>query len=544
MPPPAGLLLVILVAAGAPLSVRAQSVPELLRTRVEQVHEGKLTVIAGTRLMQPDAVAHFFESRGFSPAWDPPAVEQIRQSIQEIHRDGLTPADYHFAAIDALRTSSRPSVVRDVDLQILLTDALAGLIDHVRYGKVRPGELDRRWNVNPREGAPPLERLLLEVVGADATSAAIESLKPSHFIYRGLKEALAVHRAAAAGGGWPRVPSGPSLKPGVSDPRIADVRKRLAASGDLQASSSGPSYDDDLAAAVRRFQGRHRLTTDGVIGRATVAAMNVTAEARVDQIRVNLERSRWVLAGVQALGDSFVVVNLPAFDVRLIRGGKSIWEARAVVGRIGRQTPAFRADMRYLVFNPDWIVPPTILAQDVLRPMRRGENAIARKKLTILDRQGHLVSPAAIDWTRATPPTFPYTLRQPPGPDNALGRVKFVFPNEHTVFLHDTPSRDLFRADQRTFSSGCIRIERPLELAELLLQGQGDWNRAKIEQVVEAGQTETVFLERQVPVLIVYWTVNVTPSGERRYARDVYNLDRAVLRALDAVSVRGLRREE
>jgi murein L,D-transpeptidase YcbB/YkuD len=200
--------------------------------------------------------------------------------------------------------------------------------------------------------------------------------------------------------------------------------------------------------------------------------------------------------------------------------------------------------MRYLVFNPDWIVPPTILAQDVLPPMRRGENAIARKKLTILDRQGHLVSPAAIDWIRATPATFPYTLRQPPGPDNALGRVKFVFPNEHTVFLHDTPSRDRFSADQRTFSSGCIRIERPLELAELLLQGQGDWNRAKIEQVVETGQTETVFLERQVPVLVVYWTVNVTPSGERRYARDVYNLDRAVLRTLDAVGVRGVRRGE
>lgn len=538
------LLPIILAAAGALPSARTQSVPELLRTRVEQLHDGKLTVIAGARLIQSDAVAHFFESRGFSPAWDPAAVEQIRQSIQDIHRDGLAPADYHPAAIDALRTSPRPSVVRDVDLQILLTDALAALIDHVRYGKVRPMELDRRWNVNPREGAPPLEQLITEVVRAGAPAPAIESLKPSHFIYRGLREALAVHRAAAAAGGWPTVSPGPSLESGVSGSRIIEVRKRLAASGDLPTSSSSPSYDDDLVAAVRRFQDRHRLTADGIVGRATVAAMNVTADARVDQIRVNLERSRWVLAGVQALGDSFVVVNLPAFDVRLIRGGKSVWEARAVVGRIGRQTPAFRADMRYLVFNPDWIVPPTILAQDVLLPMRRGENAIARKKLTILDGQGHLVPPGAIDWTQATPQSFPFTLRQPPGPDNALGRVKFVFPNEHTVFLHDTPSRELFSADQRTFSSGCIRIQRPLELAELLLQGQGDWNRAKIEQVVEAGETETVFLERPVPVLIVYWTANVTPSGEPRYARDVYDLDRAVLRALDAVSVRGVRRRE
>jgi murein L,D-transpeptidase YcbB/YkuD len=326
---------------------------------------------------------------------------------------------------------------------------------------------------------------------------------------------------------------GPALKPGATHPRVGVLRKRLEISGELAGGSAGDQYDDALAGAVKRFQEGHRLTADGSIGRATLAALNVTAAARVDQIRVNLERSRWVVGG---LSDTFVLVNLPAFKVYLIRAGKNVWETRAQVGRAGRQTPSFRADMRYIVFNPDWTVPPTILAQDVLGAMRKGEDAISKKRLTILDRRGRPVAPASIDWSAATPATFPYTLRQPPGPDNALGRVKFIFPNEHAIFLHDTPSQELFRADERTFSSGCIRVEQPLDFAAVLLDGQQDWDRARVQRTVDAGKTETVFLTQPLPVLIVYWTVSVGASGELRYARDVYGLDAAVLRALNARS--------
>jgi murein L,D-transpeptidase YcbB/YkuD len=190
--------------------------------------------------------------------------------------------------------------------------------------------------------------------------------------------------------------------------------------------------------------------------------------------------------------------------------------------------------MQYLVLNPDWTVPPTILANDVLAPMRRGVNAVARKKLMILDRQGRRVSPDAIDWSTASARSFPYILRQPPGPDNALGRVKFIFPNEHAIFLHDTPSRELFAADERTFSSGCIRIENPLDLAAVLLADQDGWSRESIQRAVDGGKTETVFLKTPLQVLVVYWTVSVGASGDSRYARDVYNLDPKVRLALDA----------
>jgi L,D-transpeptidase YcbB len=188
-----------------------------------------------------------------------------------------------------------------------------------------------------------------------------------------------------------------------------------------------------------------------VIGKGTLDAMNVTARMRLEQLRVNLERARWVVGGLR---DTFLLVNLPAYRVYLIRDRKNVWETRTQIGRAARQTPTFRADMKYLVLNPDWTVPPTILAQDVLAGMRKGENTIAKKRLTIEDDRGRPIDPASIDWQAATPRTFRYTLRQPPGPDNALGRVKFIFPNEYSIFLHDTPSQELFAADQRTSVRG------------------------------------------------------------------------------------------
>jgi L,D-transpeptidase YcbB len=526
-------LMIVGILVGASASgAAAQPSSESVRARIEQLHEGKTGTLRGVRLLQADGVSHFFQARSFAPAWQGPAVEQILEAIRDIDKDGLAPEDYHLTAIEELRRAPA-SQERDADLQVLVTDALAALLDHVRFGKVRPVALDRRWNMDPRAEARPLEHVLAELAAKDSPGAAIEALKPSHFIYAGLKKALAAHRAVAAAGGWPPVPAGAALKPGATDPRIASVRRRLAATGELPADSSGPLYDEELATAVKRFQERHRLTADGVIGRATLDALNMTAADTVSQIRVNLERARWVMGGAATPVETFVLVNLAAFKVYLIRDGKNVWETLAQVGRAGRQTPAFRADMRYLVFNPDWTVPPTILAQDVLAPMREGQNAIEKKKLTILDRQGRPVDPASIDWSTASPGNFPYVLRQPPGPDNALGRVKFIFPNEYSIFLHDTPSQELFTADQRTFSSGCIRVQHALDFAAVLLGGRDGWTPERIQQAIGDGRTETVFLDQPLPVLIVYWTVSVGASGELRYARDVYKLDGPVLRALN-----------
>ena len=508
------------------------TVSEGLRMRIVQLFDAPATNVLGARLLRPDAVSHFFQGRNFQPAWDNARARAIVVAIRGIEQDGLSPRDYHLAPLEAALSSiDTATPTARVDLEILLTDAVAALIDHVRFGKVRPVTLDRRWNVDPRAGTPPLETFVAEVAAAPSVNEGIDALKPSHFIYRGLKDQLAARRLDVARGGWPALPAGPTLKPGTTDARVTVLRRRLAASGDLASPEGSQEYDDALVESVKRFQERHRLTADGVIGPATLAAMNVSAGARVDQVRVNLERARWVVGG---LSDSFVLVNLPAFKTYLIRDRKNVWETRAQVGRAGRQTPSFRADMQYLVFNPDWTVPPTIASQDVIAPMRRGDNAIARKRLMIFDRQGRRVSPDAIDWASASRRNFPYTLRQAPGPDNALGRVKFIFPNEHSIFLHDTPSRELFSADERMFSSGCIRVENPLDFAAKLLEGEEGWDAESIQQAVASGKTETVFLKTPLPVLIVYWTVSVGAAGESRYARDVYSLDGRLRRALDA----------
>jgi L,D-transpeptidase YcbB len=527
------LLCVISLTVDAQVSPSG-GLPETLRARIEAVREAPAApVVRGSRLLQPRAVAAFFEGRAFKPAWTGPQDRgAVLAAIRRLDEDGLTPADYHLAAIETLvaATSKAASAEAEADLQVLLTDAVAALVDQVRYGKVLPVTLDPRWNVDPRVGTPALETTLAELAAAAAPAQAIDSLKPSHFIYAGLKKELGRLREVSKAGGWPIVPVGAALKPGARDARVIPIRKRLAATGELPASAplDSETYDADVAAAVKLFQERNRFTADGTIGKTTLDALNVSVASRIDQVRINLERARWVVGG---LSNSFVLVNLPAFKVYVIRDGKNVWETRAQIGKQARATPAFRADVRYLVLNPDWTVPPGILV-DVLAGMRKGQNPIARKNLAILDRQGNTVDPASIDWTKASTKNFGYTLRQPPGPDNALGRVKFIFPNEHFVFLHDTPSKEGFAADQRTFSSGCIRVENPLDLASVLLERDG-WTRERVQGAIDTGESQTVLLKTPLPVLIVYWTVTVGAAGDLHFARDVYNLDASVLRGLD-----------
>lgn len=274
---------------------------ETLRARVELIHDLPGAAVRGVRLHRADTVAHFFQARGFVPAWTiPEGAEEIRASILRLEEDGLSPALYHLAAIDALlpERQSAPGPVLDDDLQIILTDAVAALLDHVRHGRVDPASLDAQWNIDPREGTLPVEFLLEQAASAPSPAGVIEALKPSHFVCTGLKEALARLRAAAAGIGWPEVPGGPALKPGADDPRVPALRRRLAATGELLpgASLDSQAFDEELAGAVRTFQDRHRLAPDGVVGPATRQALNVSAAAGADQVRANLERIRWLSA--------------------------------------------------------------------------------------------------------------------------------------------------------------------------------------------------------------------------------------------------------
>jgi len=492
----------------------------------------KESAVAGETLAEPATVSKFYEARGSKPALLDHA-EEVVKTIRGMQADGLDPAGYHLEAIQSrLEKRAERTAESEARLDILLVDAVARMADDVHYGRVRPSKVNPAWNVDPREGAPPLDSTLAVITRSGSIERAIDAQRPQHFIYRGLVGTLAQLRQIDEQGGWPAVRAGASIKPGAVDKRIATVRRRLAMTGEYTSRIPADStrYDPNLVRAVKIFQVRHRMKETGILDKATVELMNVSVKSRIDQVRANLERARWVLAG---LGNDFMLVNLPAFKAYLIRGDQNVWESRTQIGEEAMQTPTFRAEIRTVVFNPDWSVPESILKNEILAQMREGKNVIDQQGLVIYDASGNVVDPSSIDWADADSTNFPYTLKQPPSDENALGKVKFLFPNKYAIYLHDTPSRHLFEANQRTFSHGCIRVENPLDLAQLLLRGQQDWDRAKIEQAIATDSTKNVAVENPLPILIVYWTVSVGKSGEVRYAQDIYHLDPPLVAALD-----------
>jgi murein L,D-transpeptidase YcbB/YkuD len=283
---------------------------------------------------------------------------------------------------------------------------------------------------------------------------------------------------------------------------------------------------------VKRFQQRHGLTPDGAVGPGTLAALNVPVSARIDQIRVNLERSRWVLH--EMVGE-FVLVDVAGFSVSYFRNDAPVWTSKVIVGRPYRETPIFRSTITYVVFNPTWTIPPGILVKDKLPILRKDPGYLKRNNIRVIDASGREVNPNSVNWSRYGAGNLPpYQLRQDPGDDNALGLVKIMFPNKYSVYLHDTPTKALFDKDERTFSSGCIRVQKAFELAELVLNDPVQWNQATMAEVVKAKAMKTVNLAKPVPVLLLYWTAQPTPDGQVLFRNDVYGRDPATLAALDS----------
>lgn len=324
---------------------------------------------------------------------------------------------------------------------------------------------------------------------------------------------------------------GPTLKKGMEDNRILLLRKRLKTTGDLESDASNlETFDDQLEQAVIRFQNRHYLSADGTVGKQTLAALNIPVEDRIDQIRINMERLRWVL---HAISGQFVITDIAGFEVFVYKDDEIVWTSRVQVGKPYRKTPVFKSEIKYLELNPTWTVPPGILAKDILPAVKKDPNYLKERNINVIDRSGKTVNQETIDWSKYTGRNFPYQLRQEPGPANALGLIKIMFPNKHLVYIHDTPSKALFDRTDRTFSSSCIRTEKPFELAEILLDDPDKWNPESFKQVIDSGRTQRVMLAKPVPVLLFYWTVAVSPDGTVRFKKDPYKRDADVLQGLN-----------
>jgi murein L,D-transpeptidase YcbB/YkuD len=508
----------------------------ILRDKVAQQRLIKSLKIDDASVASSIVLPDFYERREFKLAWlRSTSIDDLLRAIRESKAEGLDPRDYHLATLERIRheleMNPMPLPTRLADFDILLTDALVRLSYHLMFGKVDPERLDPSWNMSRDiNGSDPAMSLQL-ALDSESLYQAIEREKPRHAFYTQLKAALATYRTLQAAGGWPTIPPGPPLKSGMSDERVPTLRRRLSLTGDLVPRSVDPSrtFDAALVEAVKTFQRRHGLAADGALGRETLAALNVPVEARIQQLGVNLERGRWV---VHNLDNTFIVVNVAGYHSYYVKEGQQVWHGRAQVGRPLRQTPSFKAEMTYLVFNPTWTVPPTILAQDYLPFLKQDPGYVRRKGLKVIDRAGRTIEPWRIDWSHYSPSDSPYLLRQDPGPRNALGRVKFIFPNDHAIFLHDTPNQKLFDRTTRAFSSGCIRVENALELARLLLNDEAQWNQKSIDRVIESGKTRTVWLHRPVPVLLLYWTAWVGPDGRINFGHDLYDRDKLVQKAL------------
>jgi len=502
--------------------------------------------VQGDEIAAVAVISDFYARRGFAPAWSEPRnVTDLLRAIRDSADDGLDPADYHFSRLERLRTTKALPDTPDferadferADFEILLTDALVRLGYHLWFGKVDAEQLDPSWNMNRTipDLDPPAE--IERALASGDLYQAIEKFKPSYPLYLGLKRELARLNRAALAGGWPSLTAGGKLEVGVQDDRVKALREQLRATGDLasapelEPAAAEPPFDAALADAVRAFQQRMGLATDGKVGPGTLAELNVPVEDRIRQLRINLDRGRVLL---HDLPPEFVVVNIAGFEVFFVRGKEIVWQSRAQVGKPYRATPQFRSEITYLVFNPTWTVPPGIVKNDILPAARRDPSSISRRGLKVIDSAGRVISPSSVDWSRFKSGHIPYTLRQDPGPTNALGRVKFMFPNQYSVYLHDTPSRALFDADTRATSAGCVRIERPFELAELLLQDPERWNAAAIARTVARGQLQNVTLKPRVPVLLAYWTAWVDANDRVNFRRDIYGRDAAWGKALDA----------
>ncbi len=319
--------------------------------------------------------------------------------------------------------------------------------------------------------------------------------------------------------------------PGAQGVQVRNLRVRLQASGDLTEGDAGknPVYDKAVADAVRRFQKRHGLAETGTVSGSTLTALNVPVSKRIRQVELNLERWRWL---PDEFGARYILVNIPSFKMNVIENGKRVMEAKVVVGRQERQTPTFTAKMAYLVMSPKWYVPRSIAVKDKLPQLKRNPYALARQNIRIYNSSGQQINPGAINWKAVGEGNFNYQLRQDAGPRNALGGIKFMFPNPYNVYLHDTPTRGLFSQNQRTFSSGCIRISNPVELAEYLLKHDPKWSRQAIQAAAASGKQRVVNLPQQVPVFLLYWTAWVDEDGLANFRDDIYSRDKPLVRAL------------
>lgn len=536
------------VASAEPARVRSQQVPPVAMPMVVRPELPPLAAEPEAPLLQATLQAAvdgrgdhtlvefepFYARRGFAPAWTgtPERLAQGRlvlASLAAADQEGLEPASYEVERLGELVDATTPAERVEFDLR--LSRALARYAQDVSTGRAGP-EHEQDGAIRRASRQPPV--LLLETASTTADLAAwLQALPPRSVQYQRLRTALALWRARL-GESRTTVPGTRKLEPGMSGPDVVALRRRMIEEGRL---APGPEplpdrYDGPLEAAVGRFQQDHGLPADGIIGERTLLAINTPLAERVDQLRINMERRRWLPA---ELGQRHVFVNLADFTLKVVQDDRTIHRARVVVGQPFTSTPMMSEEISYVVLNPYWYVPRSVMVNEMLPQLRRDPGYLARQDLRLFPAAGFdagQLDPHAIDWAKVSPASWDFKVRQDPGKKNALGVIKFMFPNADNIYLHDTPSRHMFQRNIRAFSHGCIRVQDPLKLAGILLGPQG-WPEQRLADAVASGQpNKHITLKQKIPIHLAYITAWVDADGTVQFREDIYGRDRLLAQAL------------
>ena len=533
--------LAVLVCAGCHRREIPPEVSQIIQATVESQTLPVSIKKEKERARAWEVMHRFYQNRQFKPAWltaekPRPQAQELLKAIDASAAEGLDPRRYQkerlaslLHEVEELKSYDDPAAQRLLAYTDMhLTYTFLTLASHLATGRQQPETLRIDWYTKPR--SVDLDaRLEKSLADAGNLDDALRTLRPPEDGYKPLINALARYRQIAAQGGWQEIAPAEKLVPGSRSESVGRLKARLRAEGDLvetpqsagTASPGAPSsgrlndeeyiFDESVTAAVARFQKRYGLEVTGKVDKDTLAEMDVPVADRIRQIEINLERWRWMPSD---FGERYIRVNIPEFKMALINHGKPELEMRVVVGKAQQsRTPVFSDKMTYLELNPAWNIPPGIAEEEILPKVANDPGYLASHNMEMVQEGSH---------TR---------IRQRPGPDNPLGQVKFMFPNEFDIYLHDTPADHLFAEAERDFSHGCIRLERPMDLAHVLLK-DSDWTPDKLQAALASGEQKTITLPHPLPVHLLYFTAWVDKDGTVEFRRDVYGHDAKLAKAL------------
>lgn len=489
-------------------------------------------------------LTEFYEDTSYNLVWVSsegllPQAEDLIKSIKISSEDGLVPEHYHLKKIEQkiedLKNQDFEKGEKELsDLDILLTSSYLGLASDMLTGRLNPKKFEDWMPDVPHRD---IKEHLKEALEDNNITASLQELSPEHPQYKRLKEALKKYEEIAADGGWPKIDAEANLKKGDSSETVADLKKRLYLTGDLDKfepeNEESNKFDDDLENAVKKFQSRNGLQVDGIVGPGTFEVLNIPVEDRITQIMLNLERVRWQ---PRDYGDRYILVNVPEYMLRIYENDEVVDEMKVIVGKEYHSTPIFNEEMVYLVFSPDWTLPLSIAKRDILPKVIEDPDYLVRNHYDVYEdwnEDSEPIDPFSIDWEDIPEDEFNFRIVQRPGPWNSLGQVKFMMPNDMAIYLHDTPSDHLFDSKEREFSSGCIRIERPFDLTEYLLQDDPSWDRSAIYEHLNLEEPKNVMLPEKINVHLVYKTSWVDDNGDVHFLPDIYGHDDVQLAALE-----------